>query len=80
MSTRTYTRTFLAEVTQTRSITDDHLTDAQRRILDAWESGQDLDGRPVLDAEVDEILEVWDSDDEDVNAIDDWNLTIERID
>lgn len=78
MSTRTYTRTYLARVTQTRTVSDVDLEDMDRQILGAWEAGDDFNGGPVLTSDVDEILEAWDADHEDVVAIDDWQLTIER--
>ena len=78
MTTRTYTRTYRAEVTETRTISDADLTDMDRRILDAWEADEDFNGGPVLTSDVDEILEIWNADHKTVTAIDDWQMTIER--
>lgn len=80
MSKRAYTHTYLAEVTETYTFTDDDLDDMDREVLDAWHQGRDFNGGPVLDSDVLEILHGFDADHEDISATDNPNATIERTD
>lgn len=71
--TRTYTRTYLAEVTQTFRVSADDLTPEEVRTLLAWESGDQLSL-----SEVDEIICQFDADTEEVVSLDDRQLDIDR--
>lgn len=74
MGTRTYTRRFLAEVTETYTIAESDLTDQDRITLDASaEAGFAQPG------DADEILTRFDADHEEITACEDRQLTIARI-
>ena len=74
MGTRTYTRRFLAEVTETYTIAESDLTDEDRITLDASaEAGFAQSG------DADEILTGFDADREEITACEDRQLTIARI-
>lgn len=78
MSKRTYIHTYLAEVTETFTFTDDDLDDLDREVLDAWHQDRDFNGGPVLDSDVLEILHGFDADHEGVSATVDPEVHIER--
>lgn len=78
MTQRTYTTTYLAEVTETFTFTDDDLDLMDREVLNAWDADEDFNGGPVLTSDVMDILHHFDADHEDVSATDDPQVTIER--
>ncbi|MEV0869311.1 hypothetical protein AB0I24_15390 [Brachybacterium paraconglomeratum] len=74
MGTRTYTRRFLAEVTETYTIAESDLTDEDRITLDASaEAGFAQSG------DADEVLTGFDAGHEEITACEDRQLTIARI-
>lgn len=75
MSTRTYTRTYLTEVTETYTFTDEDLTPDQVAMLDDF---HDKDMTELTSSDVDDIITQFDADHEDISWADDHRLTIER--
>lgn len=72
MSNRTYTRTYLAVVTQEYTVSEGDLTADQLAALDR------LPDPAHLLAVDDVLVTVADADWEDVSTADDWQLSIER--
>lgn len=73
MSTRVYTRTYRADVTETFALGPADLTDRERQLLD------DLDaGMTSLARQADEILCRFDADHVETAYLDDLDLSIAR--
>lgn len=75
MSSRTYVRTYRAEVTETFSMGESDLTDAERALLDEFDAGAGS-----LAGDADEILCRFDADHEEIVSLDDRGLSIVRTD